>query len=49
MMNMARLMMSMPSRILTGVEGSRPARFKRLKSVRSSGVRARMKKGSKDW
>ncbi len=48
MMNMARLMMSMPRRILTGVEGSRPFRFRRPKRARRSGVRARMKKGSKN-
>jgi hypothetical protein len=39
----------MPRRILTGVDGSLPARLRRAKRARRTGVRARMKKGSKNW
>jgi hypothetical protein len=41
--------MIMPRRILTGVEGSFPLRLNRPKRERRSGVRARMKNGSKNW
>ncbi len=49
MMIMDTAMMSMPRKILTGVEGSLPAGVQAAEERRRSGVRARMKNGSKNW